>query len=71
MLRVGSRKKPDPPLNTCFKIFFLHTTVRSDLNIYKAYFYGVLRTKSWDFASMLKLHDTIETWDPMWTWPEF
>ena len=65
MLRVGSSKKLDTSRNTSPKIL-LHKVIKILL---KLYFDGLLRLKSWDFASMLRLVDMngTGTWDPIST----
>jgi hypothetical protein len=59
--RVASSQMLDPTLNTSPKMVFYITQSRRHFNGYKPHVNGLLRTESWDIASMLRLG----TWDPM------
>ena len=52
----------DPTLNTRPNFTWIKES-RSNFNGYKPYINGLLKLKSWDFASMLGLVDMSGSWD--------
>jgi hypothetical protein len=56
-------------LSTRVLQIFVHKIIKILLEWYLTYFNGLLRLKSWDFATMSGLANMSETWKPVWTGP--